>query len=91
MKEEKYKDKEVTRYSLLVVIDQWISGLKFLLHCPAMATSEKFCLRWNDFRENVNTAFVDLRKDTDLTDVTLACEDGHSGSIQSILPEPAEN
>ena len=35
-----------------------------------------FCLRRNDLQENVNTAFSDLRKDCDFTDVTLASEDG---------------
>ena len=42
-----------------------------------MPNSEKFCLRWSDFKENVNSAFALLRKDTDFTDVTLACEDGY--------------
>ena len=42
-----------------------------------MSNSEKFCLRWNDFQENFSTAFASLRKDTDFTDVTLACEDGY--------------
>ena len=42
-----------------------------------MSNSEKFCLRWNDFQENFSTAFSSLRKDTDFTDVTLACEDGY--------------
>ena len=38
--------------------------------------SEKLCLKWNDFQENINTAFGSLRQDKDFTDVTLACEDG---------------
>ena len=37
--------------------------------------SEKLCLNWNNFQENLNSAFGTLRKDNDLTDVTLACED----------------
>ena len=37
--------------------------------------SEKLCLNWNNFQENLNSAFGTPRKDTDLTDVTLACED----------------
>ena len=41
-----------------------------------MTTSEKLCLQWNDFQNIVSTAFGDLRNDGDLTDVTLACEDG---------------
>ena len=37
---------------------------------------ETLCLQWHDFRENVNSAFGNLRNDKELTDVTLACEDG---------------
>jgi len=36
---------------------------------------DKFCLKWNDFQENVQAAFSDLRGDLDYADVTLACED----------------
>ena len=42
-----------------------------------MLPSEKFCLKWNDFQENITAAFVSLREDTDFTDITLSCEDGH--------------
>ena len=38
---------------------------------------EKLCLQWNDFSENISSAFGRLRADLDFTDVTLACEDGH--------------
>ena len=38
--------------------------------------SEKLCLKWNDFQDNVKTAFQRLRGDKNFTDVTLACEDG---------------
>ena len=37
---------------------------------------EKLRLQWNDFKENVNSAFGDLRQDKEFTDVTLVCEDG---------------
>ena len=37
---------------------------------------EKLCLQWNNFKENVNSAFGRLRNDKEFTDVTLACEDG---------------
>ena len=37
--------------------------------------SEKLCLKWNDFQENVNAAFGSLREDNEFADVTLACED----------------
>ena len=39
-------------------------------------SGEKLCLEWNDFRDNVCSAFGDLRDDKEFTDVTLACEDG---------------
>ena len=41
-----------------------------------MQGSEKLCLKWNDFQENLNSAFGVLRNDRDFADVTLACEDG---------------
>ena len=41
-----------------------------------MTTSEKLCLKWNDFTPNIRSSFSDLRTDDDLSDVTLACEDG---------------
>ena len=41
-----------------------------------MGSSEKFSLRWNDFQENISSAFSSLRDDTDFTDVTLISEDG---------------
>ena len=37
--------------------------------------SEKFCLRWNDFENNIGIAFRELRDDKDFFDVTLACDD----------------
>ena len=41
-----------------------------------MTSSEELCLQWNDFQNIVRSAFADLRNDEDLTDVTLAFEDG---------------
>ena len=41
-----------------------------------MQISEKLCLKWNDFQENLNSAFGLFRNDNDFADVTLACEDG---------------
>ena len=50
-----------------------------------MLPSEKLCLKLNDFQENVNTAFADLRKDCDFTNVTLACEDGNQIEAHKII------
>ena len=41
-----------------------------------MQNSEKLCLQWNNFKENLNLAFGRFRSDEDFADVTLACEDG---------------
>ena len=40
-----------------------------------MATTEKFCLKWNDFEANIGVAFRELRDDKDFFDMTIACED----------------
>ena len=47
--------------------------------------SEKLCLQWNDFKENVKTAFGSLRDDQDFSDVTLACEDGQQVEAHKVI------
>ena len=41
-----------------------------------MQNSEKLCLRWDKFEDNIITSFQKLRNINDFSDVTLACEDG---------------
>ena len=41
-----------------------------------MQNYEKLCLQWNNFNENLNSAFRTFRSSEDFADVTLACEDG---------------
>ena len=48
-------------------------------------SGEKFCLQWNDFQNNVISAFGDLRDDNDFTDVTLACEDGQQVEAHKVV------
>ena len=50
-----------------------------------MNTDEKLCLQWNDFRENVSSAFGDLRQDKEFTDVTLVCEDGQQVEAHKVV------
>jgi len=38
-----------------------------------MASSEKFCLRWNDFESNISVAFREIREEKDFFDCTLSC------------------
>ena len=47
--------------------------------------SEKLCLRWNDFKENANSAFGKLRSDKEFTDVTLLCEDGQYVEAHKVI------
>jgi len=50
-----------------------------------MGTTEKFCLRWNDFENNISGAFRELREDKDFFDVTLACDDDQLQAHKVIL------
>jgi len=50
-----------------------------------MASSEKFCLRWNDFESNISVAFRELREEKDFFDVTLACDDSQIQAHKVIL------
>ena len=50
-----------------------------------MNNSEKLCLQWNDFKQNISCSFGDLREDKDLTDVTLACEDGKQVEAHKVV------
>ena len=40
-----------------------------------MGSSEKFCLKWNDFHVNIGSAFQEIRHEREFFDVTLASED----------------
>ena len=47
--------------------------------------SEKLCLQWNDFQENLKWAFGNFREDNDFADVTLACEDGQQVEAHKVI------
>ena len=47
--------------------------------------TEKLCLKWNDFQDNVSSAFGSLREDSDFTDVTLACGDGQQIEAHKVI------
>jgi len=50
-----------------------------------MDTTEKFCLRWNDFESNISGALKELREDKDFFDVTLACDDNQMEAHKVII------
>ena len=47
--------------------------------------SEKLCLQWNDFQDNIKSAFGNLREDNDFADVTLASEDGQKVEAHKVI------
>ncbi len=53
--------------------------------------SEKFSLKWNDYQSNWNKTINDLRKDTDLADVTLISDDKVKFSAHKILISSCSN
>ena len=59
------------------------------LFCESLAkmtySSEKFCLKWNDFQQNIVSSYHDLRKDADFCDVTLLCEEGQQIEAHRII------
>ena len=50
-----------------------------------MSTSEKLCLQWNDFKDNIISSFKDLREDKDFTDVTLVCKSGQQIEAHKVI------
>ena len=50
-----------------------------------MRPSEKFCLKWNDFQDNITTVFGSLRGESNFADVTLACEDGQQIEAHKVI------
>ena len=47
--------------------------------------AEKLCLQWSDFKDNVNSAFGNLREDKDFSNVILACEDGQQVEAHKVI------
>ena len=47
--------------------------------------SHKLCVRWDDFKEDLNSTFQRLRADKEFTDVTLACEDGQQMEAHKVI------
>ena len=39
-----------------------------------MANDKTFCLKWNDFQQNIFSTFKNLRLDLDFLDVTIFCK-----------------
>ena len=50
-----------------------------------MASSESFCLRLNEFGENIKTSWQYLQTEEDFCDIILACEDKQKGAHKPFL------
>ena len=50
-----------------------------------MGSSDKFCLKWNDFQQNVSKTFTQLRHQTELFDVTLVSSDQQQVSAHRLV------
>ena len=50
-----------------------------------MGSTEKLCLRWNDFQGNISSVFRDLKEEKDFSDVTLICADQQVEAHRVIL------
>ena len=50
-----------------------------------MASSEAFCLKWNDFQNNIRMSFKELRNSDNFSDVTLVSDDNKSFTAHQIV------
>jgi len=48
-------------------------------------TTEKFCLKWNEFETNLSLAFKDLQQTGELFDITLICDENQLQAHKVIL------
>jgi len=56
-----------------------------------MASSEKLCLRWTEFADNISNAFYDLKEDKDFTDLTLVCAEHHQVEVHKVVVASSSN
>lgn len=50
-----------------------------------MMSSEKFCLQWKEFQENVKHSYKEVRRTGEFSDITLACEDGQQIRAHKVI------
>ena len=46
---------------------------------------DKYFLKWNNFHKNISTSFQELRKEIDLSDVTLVCGDNQQIDAHKVI------
>ena len=50
-----------------------------------MTSSDKFCLKWNDFQQNIRESFSELSDDQEFADITLVCEDSENIKAHKVI------
>ena len=50
-----------------------------------MNSSEKLCLKWNDYQDNIVSAYRELREAHEFGDVTLVCEDNQKIESHKVI------
>ena len=46
---------------------------------------DKLCQKWNDFQNNIISAFGTLKEDMEFADVTLSCEDDEQVEAHKVI------
>ena len=65
---------------------QFYDRISFMIiSSEACTMSEKLCLQWNDFKENITVSVGSLRQVEDFGDVTLAFEDGKQVEAHKVI------
>ena len=52
---------------------------------------ENFCLKWNDYQQNIISSFQKLRSLVEFSDVTLICEDDQQIEAHKIILSILQN
>jgi len=66
-------------------LKKWLEGCVQCTAVHSQVMSEKICFKWNEFQNITESAFRTLRKKTDFSDVTLACEDGDQVEAHKVI------
>ena len=56
-----------------------------------MASTEKLCLRWTEFANNISNAFYDLKENKDFTDLTLVCAEHQQVEVHKVVMAASSN
>ena len=63
----------------------YVNQILLALNSRLTQQLSQFCLRWNDFENNISSTLRELRDDKDFFDVTLACDDEQIQAHKVIL------